>query len=184
VVDPVVRNDAAQRIADGFHLEFETVWSKVRGKVAGPVERQIVRAVPSGEKFVLMAVVQGRISREGVDAIQEGFFSDPACKTLFSIIKSAISAGQPIDYSEIATHLKGEAELTLLSEVTLTEDLEDAAVARLDEVLIPMQKAYIERRKREIQQDIEEAVRNGDQDLVMRLHNEKIQLSRMSSTLK
>jgi DNA primase len=184
VVDPVVRNDAAQRIADGFHLEFETVWSKVRGKVAGPPERQIVRAVPSGEKFVLMAVVQGRISREGVDAIQEGFFSDSACKTLFSIIKSAISAGQPIDYSEIATHVKGEAELTLLSEVTLTEDLEDAAVARLDEVLIPMQKAYIERRKREIQQDIEEAVRNGDQELVMRLHNEKIQLSRMSSTLK
>jgi replicative DNA helicase len=131
-----------------------------------------------------MAVVQGRISRGGVDAIQEGFFSDSACKTLFSIIKSAISAGQPIDYSEIATHLKGEAELTLLSEVTLTEDLEDAAVARLDEVLIPMQKAYIERRKREIQQDIEEAVRNGDQELVMRLHNEKIQLSRMSSTLK
>jgi DNA primase len=184
VVDPVVRNDAAQRIADGFHLEFETVWSKVRGKVSSPVERQIVRAVPSGEKFVLMAVVQGRISREGVDAIQEGFFSDPACKTLFSIIKSAISAGQPIDYSEIATHLKGEAELTLLSEVTLTEDLEDAAVARLDEVLIPMQKAYIDRRKREIQQDIEEALRNGDHDLHQRLDAEKIKLSRMSSTLK
>ncbi len=184
VVDPVVRNDAAQRIADGFHLEFETVWSKVRGKVSGPVERQVVRAVPSGEKFVLMAVVQGRISREGVDAIQEGFFSDSACKTLFSIMKSAISAGQPIDYSEIATHLKGEAELTLLSEVTLTEDLEDAAVARLDEVLIPMQKAYIERRKREIQQDIEEAVRNGDHDLHQRLDAEKIKLSRMSSTLK
>ncbi|HEY8181205.1 MAG TPA: DNA primase [Thermoanaerobaculia bacterium] len=184
VVDPVVRNDAAQRIADGFHLEFETVWSKVRGRVSGPVERQVVRAVPSGEKFVLTAAIQGRLPRSGVDGIQEGFFSDPACKTLFSIIKSAISAGQPIDYSEIATHLKGEAELTLLSEVTLTEDLEDAAVARLDEVLIPMQKAYIERRKREIQQDIEEAVRNGDQDLVMRLHAEKMDLSRMSSTLK
>ena len=184
VVDPVVRNDAAQRIADGFHLEFETVWSKVRGKAAGPVERQVVRAVPSGEKFVLTALVQGRLGRDKVEGIKEGFFSDPACRTLFSITKSAISAGQPIDYSEIATHLKGEAELTLLSEVTLTEDLEDVALGRLDEVLIPMQKAYIERRKREIQQDIEEAVRNGDHSRERQLDTEKLELSRMLSTLK
>src|SRR6266511_2722383 len=31
VTDPVVRNDAAHRIADAFRLEFETVWSRVRG---------------------------------------------------------------------------------------------------------------------------------------------------------
>ncbi|HYS54306.1 MAG TPA: DNA primase [Thermoanaerobaculia bacterium] len=184
VVDPVVRNDAAQRIADGFHLEFETVWSKVRGRASSPVERQVVRSVPSGEKFVLTALVQGRLGREKVEGIKEGFFSDPACKTLFSITKSAISAGQPIDYSEIATHLKGEAELTLLSEVTLTEDLEDVALGRLDEVLIPMQKAYIERRKREIQQDIEEAVRNGDHSRERQLDAEKLELSRMLSALK
>jgi DNA primase len=184
VVDPVVRNDAAQRIADGFHLEFETIWSKVRGKAAAPAERHMTREVPSGEKFVLTAVVQGRLGREKVEAIQEGFFADPACKTLFSIIKSEFSAGQPIDYSRIATHLKGEAELTLLSEVTLTEDLEDARLARLDEVLIPMQKAYIERRKREIQQDIEEALRSGDHDREQRLDAEKLVLSRMLSTLK
>ena len=42
VTDPVVRNDAAQRIADAFRLEFETVWSRVRGKASAPrrVERQ------------------------------------------------------------------------------------------------------------------------------------------------
>src|SRR5947207_2836136 len=36
VTDPVVRNDAAQRIADAFRLEFETVWSRVRGKSSAP----------------------------------------------------------------------------------------------------------------------------------------------------
>ena len=184
VVDPVVRNDAAQRIADGFHLEFESVWSKVRGKATAPAERQMSRAVPSGEKFVLTAVLQGRLEKEKLEAIPEAFFSDPACKTLFSLIKSEISAGQPIDYSQIATHLRGEAELTLLSEVTLTEELEDAPLARLDEVLIPMQKAYIERRKREIQQDIEEAVRSGDRDRERKLDTEKLELSRMLSSLK
>src|ERR1051325_6174537 len=35
VPDPVVRNDAAQRIADAFRLEFSTVWSRVKGKEIG-----------------------------------------------------------------------------------------------------------------------------------------------------
>src|SRR5712691_3428810 len=184
VADQVVRNDAAQRIADGFHLEFETVWSKVRGKAAAPAERQRTRAVPSGEKFVLTTVVQGRLPREKVDDIPVGFFTDPACKTLFSIIKSEISAGQPIDYSQIATHLRGEAELTLLSEVTLTEDLDEAAVARLNEVLIPMQKGYIERRTQEIQRELVEAERSADEDRVARLWIERRDLLRMLSKLK
>jgi DNA primase len=184
VADPVIRNDAAQRIADAFRLEFETVWSRVRGKASMPADRQQSRAVPSGEKFVLTAVIQGRIAGEKVGGIPEGFFTDPACKTLFSIIKSEVSEGRAIDYSQIATHLRGETELTLLSEVTLTEDLDEAALARIDEVLIPMQKGYIERRKREIQQDIEEAIRSGDKDRERRLDAEKLELSRMSSTLK
>lgn len=184
VADPVIRNDAAQRIADAFRLEFETVWSRVRGRAAIPAERQLTRAVPSGEKFVLTAVIQGRIAGERVRGIPEGFFTDPACKTLFSIIKSEVSEGRAIDYSQIATHLRGETELTLLSEVTLTEDLDEAALARIDEVLIPMQKGYIERRKREIQQDIEEAIRSGDIDRERRLDAEKLELSRMSSALK
>ena len=47
-----------------------------------------------------------------------------------------------------------------------------------------MQKAHIERRKREIQREIEEAVRAGDPDRERRLDAEKLELSRMSNTLK
>jgi DNA primase len=182
--DHVIRNDAAQRIADAFHLEFETVWSRVRAKAALPAERQPSRAIASGEKFVLTAVVQGRIAGQRLEDIAEGFFTDSACKTLFSIIKSEASAARPIDYSQIATHLKGEAELTLLSEVTLTEDLEEAAIARLDEVLIPMRKGYLERRTKEIQRELVEAERSADEDRVARLWVERRDLLRMLSTLK
>ncbi len=184
VADQVIRNDAAQRIADAFRLEFESVWSRVRGRAAAPAERQPSRAVPSGEKFILTAVVQGKIAGERLNPIQEGFFTDNACKILFSIIKSEVSAGYPIDYSQIATHLRGEAELTLLSEVTLTDDLDDAALARLDQVLIPMQKGYIERRTQEIQRDLVEAERSADEDRVARLWLERRDLLRMLSTLK
>ena len=182
VTDPVVRNDAAQRIADAFRLEFDVVWSRVRGRaVSQPAVREPVRAVPSGEKFILMATVQGRLPEERLRSIDADFFVDPTCKSLFSIVKTEISEGRPIDYSQVATHLKGEAELTLLSEVTLTEDLDDGSLNRLDEVLIPMQKSYLERRTQEIQREISEAQKAGDDDRVLTLMAEK---NRMLSTLK
>ena len=180
--DPVVRNDAAQRIADAFRLEFDVVWSRVRGRAAAqPALREMVRPVPTGEKFVLTATIQGRVPPEKLRAIDADFFVDPACKTLFSIVKTEVSAGRPIDYSQIATHLKGEAELTLLSEVTLTEDLEDGSLSRLDEVLQPMAKSYTERRTRDIQRELSEAQKAGDDIRVAELLAEK---NRMLSTLK
>ena len=182
VADPVVRNDAAQRIADAFRLEFDVVWSRVRGKATSqPGLRQVVRPIPSGEKFVLTAAIQGRMPGGMLSTIDADFFVDPACRTLFSIIKTELSAGRPIDYSQIATHLRGEAELTLLSEVTLTEDLDDGALTRLDQVLVPMQKSYIERRTKEIQRQISEAQKTGDDIRVAELLAEK---NRMLSTLK
>ena len=182
VSDPVVRNDAAQRIADAFRLEFDVVWSRVRGRATSqPALREMTRPVPSGEKFVLTATVQGRIAEERLRAIDADFFVDPACKTLFSLMKTEISAGRPIDYSQIATHLKGEAELTLLSEVTLTEDLDDGSLSRLDEVLLPMAKSYTERRTRDIQRELSEAQKAGNDVRVAELLAEK---NRMLSTLK
>ena len=81
VADPVVRNDAAQRIADAFRLQFETVWSRVRGKTAQKVERTAVRAVPTGEKLLLIAAIQGKIGKERLEGIEGEAFADPACKT-------------------------------------------------------------------------------------------------------
>ncbi|MGZ4811086.1 MAG: DNA primase, partial [Thermoanaerobaculia bacterium] len=185
VSDPVVRNDAAQRIADAFRLEFETVWSRVRGKAqAVMVDRQQVRAVPGGEKFLLMAVVQGKVSEELLRGIDAQIFVDPSCKTLFSIIKNEVASGDPIDFPGIATQLKGEAELNLLSEVTLSDDLDDAALARIHEILTPMRKGYVERRSREIQRELVEAEKAGDGDRREQLDREKLQLQRMSNTLK
>jgi DNA primase len=182
VSDPVIRNDAAQRIADAFRLEFDVIWSRVRGRASSqPALREAVRAIPSGEKFVLIATIQGRIPEDKLSAIDADYFVDPSCKMLFSIVKSEISADRPIDYSQIATHLKGEAELTLLSEVTLSEDLDDGSLNRLDEVLIPMQKGFLERRTKLIQRELSEAEKAGDDERVGQLLAEK---NRMLSTLK
>ena len=186
ITDPVVRNEAAQRVADAFRLEFETVWSRVRGKAttAAPAERQLHAPQSSGEKFVLIAAMQGRLSESQLGRLREEFFDDPSCKTVFSIIKNDLSSGRPIDFARVATHLRGEAELTLLSELSLTEELDDQSLQRLDENLQPMERAFLGRRKIQIQRDIQEALRAGDSARADELSAEKMEIDRILWTLK
>lgn len=186
VTDPVVRNEAAQRIADAFRLEFETVWSRVRNKAttAQAAERRVSAPQSSGEKFVLTAALQGRLTPNQLGRLKEEFFEDAACKTLFSIIKNDLETGQPIDFAEVETHLRGEAEVTLLAELTLSEDIDDRTLERLDENLRPMERGYLDRRKQQIQREIVDAERSGDAHRLDQLVLEKMELSRMLSSLK
>jgi DNA primase len=185
VNDPVVRNDAAQRIADAFRLEFETVWSRVRGKAqTGLVDRQVSGRESSADKTVLIAAIQGKLPPGRVAWLREDFFNDPACKTLFSIMKNDLVSGSPIDFTEIATEIRGEAELTLLSELTLSEDVDEESLRRIDENLQRLEARYVKRRKLEIQREIVEAEKVGDSRRVDELDAEKQELSRMSSALK
>ena len=184
VNDPVIRNDAAQRIADSLRLEFETVWSRVRGKAQqAAVERQVSAPASSGEKTLLTAAIQGKLPEGTVERLQDDYFTDPACKTLFSIIKNGLLSGNPIDFAEVQTHLRGEAELTLLSELTLSEDIDDRLIQGIDEYLRPLERQYIDRRKLEIQRELAEAAKRGDEEQVDELDRERMRLSRRADQL-
>jgi DNA primase len=185
VSDPVMRNDAAQRIADAFRLEFEVIWSRVRGKAQPALaERNQTAPMASAEKTVLTAAIQGKLETGTVQRLREEFFSDPACRTVFSIIKNDLVSGQPIDFTRIATDVRGEAELTLLSELTLTEDVDEEILQRIDESLRPLERQYCERRMLDVQREIAEAANNGNIARADELTAEMQQLSRMSSELK
>lgn len=179
VTDPVIRNEAAQRIADAFRLEFETVWSRVRGKAGSgaAADRQVRMPLPTGEKFVLTAVVQGRLSPDQLARVRAGLFEDPACRTIFEITKNYLNSGQAIDFAELQTHVKGEAELTLLSELSLTDDIDDGSLHRIEENLQPMEKAYLSRRIQQIQSEIAQFA--SDAERVAELDREKLQILRM-----
>jgi DNA primase len=184
VTDPVVRNEAAQRVADAFRLEFETVWSRVRGKAStgATAERQLTAPQTTGEKFVLVAALQGRLTPAQIARLREEHFEDPASKTIFTTIKSDLLSGQPIDFGQVATHLRGEAELTMLSELSLSEDIDDRSLQRIDENLLPMERTYLSRRMQQIQRQIMDAGNDGE--ALDELYREKLQLSRMLHSLK
>jgi hypothetical protein len=74
--------------------------------------------------------------------------------------------------------------LTLLSELTLTDDLGTLAAANLDQNLRELERRYISRRRKEIQQEIVEAEKGGDGGRVDQLIGEKETLNRILNTLK
>jgi DNA primase len=190
VSDPVVRNDAAQRIADAFRLEFETVWSRVKGRAAArPVDRDGVQARTTApgataEKTLLTVALQGRLPERLQGRLREELFEEPGCKTIFSIIKNDLFEGKPIDFGAIATQIRGEAELNLLSELTLSEDIDDRTLENLDQSLLPLERRSLDRRRQEIQREINEAQRSGDAERSDRLSTEILQINRILHTLK
>jgi DNA primase len=185
VPDLVARNDAAQRIADAFSLTFDTVWSRTRGRAqAAPVEREMDPGVVRAEKRILTAAIQGRLNAEQLGRLQEGLFEEPGCKTIFSIIKTDLLSGKPIDFETITTHLRGEDDLRLLSELALSDDIDDRGLDRIEETFRPLERSYASRRLLQIQRDIVEAGKAGDDRREAELIKEKMALSRILSTLK
>ena len=185
VVDPVVRNDAAQRIADAFRLEFDVVWSRVRGKAqSAPAERGATATTWNSQRSILAAALQGLLAPEIVQRLHEGYFEDEACRTLFSITKNDLRAGNPIDFTAVATHLRGEAELTLLSELVLGDLFEPGFFTRIEEALRPLERNAIDRRQLEIQREIADAEKHGDDERVARLIHEKMDIVRILKNLK
>jgi DNA primase len=189
VSDPVVRNDAAQRIANAFRLEFETVWSRVRGRAASrpepePQQRQAMLADGGAEKALLRLALNQQLPGELAVRLREEFFEQPACKTLFSIIKNDVREGNPIDFVEMTTHLKGDAELNLLSELTFSDDPGTLTTGNLDVNVLELERRYIMRRRKEIQQEIVDAEKAGDSSRVDQLISEKETLNRIPSSLK
>ena len=184
VADPVMRNDAAQRVADGLRLEFETVWSRVRPRGGRTTERQATAPISTGETQLLSALLHERLPAAYSGKLREEFFEDPACRMIFGVIKDRFSEGQPLDFSEIATQLRGEADLTRLSELALSEESDRGDLKALENTIRLMERRFLDRRLREIQIGIQEAIRNGDLQQEHSLLVQKNELSKQLHALK
>lgn len=189
VPDAVVRNEAAQRTAHALQIEFETLWPRVRSsgaalkKVADEVVPQ-VSGVLSGEKVVLRELIQGRLTEEKAEQIREEMFSDPRCRAVWRAWREVGGSSEALDFSRLATHLRGESELTMLSELALSEDLDSAPRPSIELAVQQMERGWINRRIRELQSEIQNAEKGGDPERETALLAEKIRLSRQLDALK
>lgn len=178
VADPVAKNDAAQRVADRLGLQFETVWSSIRrssGSRTEPVESTRTRPVSSGEKRVLRALLAGAEQERLADLTPE-WFEDKECRAIAEVVIAMRRTDQPLDFSSVATHLKGEAELTRLSELAFEDEDDESDTAILASTLDRMRKRQLDRRSTQLQAEIREAERAGDNAALDRLLREKMEL--------
>jgi DNA primase len=189
--DPVVKNDSAQRVADLLRLQFEAVWGKVRGKREIAPERERTASAPNAEKFVLKALLQDGADPELMGKLTPEHFDDPACRAIFALIQPRLSSSQPLDFSEIATHLRGEAELTRLSELALGDEDSSVTPQSLESTIRLMELNLLENRLKQLTVRIAEAEREGNSERVQLLDQEKtglmrqkIELSRLRAPLK
>lgn len=189
IPDPVVRNEAAQKTADGLRLEFDAIWPRVRGTGArmstGRDEPTAVASgVLSGEKVVLRELVHGRLAASTAERVQEDMFTDGRCRAVWRAWREIGGSPEALDFSRLATHVKGEAELTMLSELALSQDVESSAHPSVDHAILLMERAWISRRLRDLQIEIQNAERGGDSERELALLQEKDELSRRLHPLK
>ncbi|HXI11618.1 MAG TPA: DNA primase [Thermoanaerobaculia bacterium] len=188
ITDPVTRNDSAQRIADAFGLQFETVWSRVRSRGPRGTEKVVQSPISTGEKRVLRLLLHPGTAPVVIEGMQAEYFEDPSCRVIFSAVCELAKRGQQIGFHELASQLRGDQELTLLSELALWDEDDQAQPS---EELYHMRARFTERRLSEIQQEIQQVTRAGDSERERsldaekhRLLREKMELSRSRSHLK
>jgi DNA primase len=184
--DPVVRNDAAQRVASALRLEFETIWDRVRGRRGAPRVSETVASAPmsSGEKLLLRAALQGELSEQMIARLEGELFTDPSCRNIFDVMQPLLFSGQSLDFSRLATHVRGEAEITILSELALTDESHTIDPQTVETTIRLLERSYVNRRLKQLQIEIQEAERLGDSERERYLFEEKQLLSRQLTVLK
>lgn len=173
ISDPVSRNDSAQRIADVFGLQFETIWSRVRSRGPRGIEKVTQSPISTGEKRVLRLLLNPATPADVMEEMRPEYFEDPSCRVIFSALSELASAGQEAGFHELASQLRGDQELTLLSELALWDESDQAQPS---EELYHMRARFTERRLREIQQEIQQVTRTGDIERERSLDSEKHRL--------
>ena len=123
-----------------------------------------------------------------LEQMRPEYFEDPECRVIFAALSELAVSGQRASYPELASYLRGDRELTLLSELALWDESDQAQPS---EELYHMRSRFTERKLREIQQEIQQVTREGDSERERsldaekhRLLREKLELSRNRNDLK
>ncbi len=169
----VLRNDAAQKVADWLRLQFDVVWSRLRSSGSSVRQPEPARsgATPgrnvNGEKHLLAAIVQEAELGTLVDRLREEHFRDPACRTIFRELSELRRRGA-IDFNALGSRLRGEHETQTLAEIVHWDEVLPNS---LEQIVAPMERQYLDERLEEVQRRIQQG--EGDTDTLI---SEKMEL--------
>jgi DNA primase len=184
VPDQVLRYEYTRKVAGATAVPHELLWKPKHATApAGPgtnlTEKPLKLAVvPDAERRFLLGVLNGADGfEEALGSLSPEDFEDSRARTIFSAIRNANKGDSAIDFSSLATHLKGEGEIALLSELSVVE-VSTADRGDINIVLNGLQKRSLDRQIEAIQRQIEAAAGSGSQEEIDKLLRSKTSLTR------
>jgi len=184
VPNAIARNDFAENAAQKLGIESSLMRQELKQAAAQRLESVKAaqpRAVTEVERILLCALVlpeadsARQLAAERLGANPE-WFADMASSTLIEVLVNAPAPDNPFEAApdEASRALLASA----LHSASETEEGNETSILRVQSALESLQDKYLERRLRELRVQMSEAQRRGDDEMLMRLAQEKLRLDR------
>jgi DNA primase len=184
VPNAIARNDFAENAAQKLGIESSLMRQELKQAAAQRLESVKAaqpRAVTEVERILLCALVlpeadsSRQLAAERLGAHPE-WFADIASSTLIEVLVNAPAPDNPFEAApdEASRALLASA----LHSASETEEGNETSMLRVQSALESLQDKYLDRRLRELRVQMSEAQRRGDDEMLMRLAQEKLRLDR------
>jgi DNA primase len=184
VPNAIARNDFAENAAQKLDIESSLMRQELKQAAAQRLESVKAaqpRAVTEVERILLCALVlpeadsARQLAAERLGANPE-WFADMASSTLIEVLVNAPAPDNPFEAApdEASRALLASA----LHSASETEEGNETSILRVQSALESLQDKYLDRRLRELRVQMSEAQRRGDNEMLMRLAQEKLRLDR------
>jgi DNA primase len=184
VPNAIARNDFAENAAQKLGIESSLMRQELKQAAAQRLESVKAaqpRAVTEVERILLCALVlpeadsARQLAAERLGANPE-WFADMASSSLIEVLVNAPAPQNPFEAApdETSRALLASA----LHSASETEEGNETSILRVQSALESLQDKYLDRRLRELRVQMSEAQRRGDDEMLMRLAQEKLRLDR------
>jgi DNA primase len=191
IPDRVLRFEYVRELARRAGVPSEVLWKRAvpprSGQAPGtPAAPPLLApvSVPQMERRVLQLILSGQ--EDGSHLLREvevDFFSDRRAAEVFEALRKQKKSGNALDFSGLAPHLTGVADLAFVSGLLLDEASEPSA-GEWEYYAKYLKRFYLERESKKLSATIERAQSAGDLGEVSRLSLAKQEISRQIRDLK
>jgi DNA primase len=184
VPNAIARNDFAENAAQKLGIESSLMRQELKQAAAQRLESVKAaqpRAVTEVERILLCALVLPEADSARQHAAERlganpEWFADMASSSLIEVLVNAPAPENPFEAApdETSRALLASA----LHSASETEEGNETSILRVQSALESLQDKYLDRRLRELRVQMSEAQRRGDDEMLMRLAQEKLRLDR------
>jgi DNA primase len=194
--DKVARADYADQIADRLKVDSRVIRDELkrvatnRQQSLDPKRVRAAQEITQAERQLLELMLASEDVRRAIAPnLKEEDYADLATASLFTTIITLHGEEADIDFSTITERVEGEQDRDLISALLISdlawaiENDFDTLFKKATEALSSLRRRKLERRLDQIQMELGQAEREQDNELVLRLYQEKTEVQKRKIAL-